>query len=207
VRCRPARPAEIGIHANGDVAIDMVLTAYERELKRHPHMNSRPRIEHCTLVNADLLKRMAAIGAIPTPFATYLHVYGEKWPEYGEDRLRWMFAHRSFLDYGIRVTGASDYDAGPFEPLMGIQSMVTRKDTEGRVWGPNQRISVDEAIRVYTINGAYASFEEDLKGSIAERKLADFVVVAEDPHGVDPDRIKTIEVVRTVVGGRTMHES
>ncbi len=83
--------------------------------------------------------------------------------------------------------------------------MVTRKDTEGRVWGPNQRISVDEAIRVCTINGARASFEEHVKGSIASGKFADFVILAADPHEVDPDQIKKIEVVRTVAGGRTMH--
>ena len=88
---------------------------------------------------------------------------------------------------------------------MAIQSMVTRRDIEGRVWGPNQRVEVDEALRICTLNGAHASFEEDLKGSIKPGKLADFVVLAEDPHEVDPDRIKEIQVVRTVVGGRTMH--
>jgi predicted amidohydrolase YtcJ len=116
-----------------------------------------------------------------------------------------MFAHKSFLDYGIPVAGASDYVPGPFEPLMAIQSMVTRKDYDGRVWGPNQRVSVDDAIRICTLNGAHASFEEGVKGSIAANKLADFVILADDPHSVDPDKIKEIQVVRTVVGGKTMH--
>jgi predicted amidohydrolase YtcJ len=87
---------------------------------------------------------------------------------------------------------------------MAIQSMVTRKDFEGRVWGPSQRITVDEAMKVCTVNSAYASFEEDVKGSIEAGKLADFVLLEKDPHEVDPDRIKEIAVVRTVVGGRTM---
>ena len=121
--------------------------------------------------------------------------------------MKWMFAHRSFLDYGISVAGASDYTPGPYEPLMAIQSMVTRKDTEGRVWGPNQRVTVDEAFRIGTINGAYASFEETIKGSITVGKLADFVIFADDPHDVDPDQIKNIPVIRTVVGGRTMYEA
>ena len=103
------------------------------------------------------------------------------------------------------VAGASDYVPGPFEPLMAIQSMVTRKDMEGRVWGGNQKISVDEALKVGTINGAYASFEEDVKGSITIGKYADFVILEQDPHDVDPDRIKHIPVARTVVGGRTMY--
>jgi predicted amidohydrolase YtcJ len=121
--------------------------------------------------------------------------------------MRSMFAHRSFLDHDIPVAPASDYTPGPFEPLMAIQSMVTRKDFEGRVWGENQRVTVDEALRICTLNGAHASFEESLKGSITAGKLADFVVLAQDPHAVDPDAIKDIEVARTVVGGKTMHQA
>ena len=116
-----------------------------------------------------------------------------------------MFAHRSFLDAGIRVPGASDYVPGPFEPLMAIQSMVTRRDYRGRVWGANQKVTVDEALRDRTINGAYASYEEQLKGSITAGKLADFVMLEKDPHDVDPDTIKDIKVVRTVVGGKTVY--
>jgi predicted amidohydrolase YtcJ len=198
---------QIGIHANGDVTIDMVLTAYERAQHEWPRDDPRHRIEHCTLVNPDLLRRIKAVGAIPTPFYTYVHYHGNKWVEYGPDRLRWMFAHRSFLDYGIPVAPASDYTPGPYEPLMAIQSMVTRKDFEGRVWGPNQKITVDEAIRICTIHGAFASFEERDKGSITPGKLADFVMLAKDPHEVDPDHIKEIEVLQTVVGGATMYRS
>jgi predicted amidohydrolase YtcJ len=162
-------------------------------------------LEHCSLVNPDLLRRIKATGSIPTPFWTYVHYHGNKWVEYGEEKMQWMFAHRSFLDYDIPVAGASDYVPGPFEPLMAIQSMVTRKDFDGRTWGPNQRITVEEAIRIGTINGAHAGFEEDLKGSITAGKLADFTMLAEDPHEVDPESIKNIQVVRTVVGGQTMH--
>ena len=196
---------QIGIHANGDIAIDMVLNAYERVQSLWPRPDPRHRIEHCSLVNPDLLRRIKATGSIPTPFYTYVHYHGNKWVYYGEEKMKWMFAHKSFLDYGIPVAPASDYTPGPYEPLMGIQSMVTRKDWMGRVWGPNQRISVDEALKVCTMNGAYASFEENIKGSITTGKLADFVILAEDPHDVDPDQIKNIEIVRTVVGGTTMY--
>ena len=196
---------QVGVHANGDVAIGMVLTAYERALARHPRPDPRHRIEHCTLINPSLLARMAKIGAIPAPFYTYVHFHGDKWAQYGEARLRSMFAHRSFLDHGIRVAGASDYVPGPYEPLMAIQSMVTRKDFAGRVWGENQRISIDESLRVCTINGAYASREERIKGSITPGKLADYVVLAEDPHEVEADKIKQIQVVQTVVGGKAVY--
>jgi predicted amidohydrolase YtcJ len=196
---------QIGIHANGDVTIDMVLKAFERAQRLHPRPDPRFRIEHCSLVNDDLLRRIKAIGAIPTPFYTYVHYHGNNWVAYGEEKMRSMFAHRSFLDRGIPAAPASDYVPGPFEPLMAIQSMVTRKDYEGRVWGANQRITVDEALRVCTRNGAYASFEEAIKGSITPGKLADFVLLGKDPHDVDPDAIEAIPVVRTVVGGRTVH--
>ena len=198
---------QVGIHANGDVTIDMVLQAYERVLGQYPHPDRRHRIEHCTLVNPGLLARLKATGTIPTPFWTYVYYHGEKWSQYGDDKLRWMFAHRSFLDTGIRVPGASDYGPGPFEPLMAIQSMVTRRDYRGREWGPNQKVTVDEALAIATIHGAWASYEENTKGSITTGKWADFVMLERAPHAVAPDAIKDIPVVRTVAGGRVTHEA
>lgn len=196
----------VGIHANGDVTIDMVLKAYERVLKGWRGDNPRFRIEHCSLVNPDLLKRIKASGVIPAPFYTYAHYHGEKWHEYGHEKMEWMFAHRSFLDYDIPVAPASDYTPGPFEPMMALQSMVTRKDPDGNVWGPNQRISVKEAMQVCTMNGAYASFEEDIKGSLTPGKLADIVVLEDDPVETDPDQLKHIKIARTMLGGQTVFE-
>ncbi|MEO2194948.1 MAG: amidohydrolase [bacterium] len=198
---------QVGIHANGDVTIDMVLNAYERVLERWPHPDRRHRIEHCSLVNPSLLQRIKDTGTIPTPFWTYIHFHGEKWQEYGAEKMEWMFAHRSFLDYDIPVPGASDYTPGPFEPLMAMQSMVTRKDFDGQVWGATQRVTVEEALRIATLHGARASYEEREKGSITAGKLADFVMLERDPHEVDPDDIKNIAVIRTVVGGRTVHDA
>jgi len=198
---------QIAIHANGDVTIDMVLNAYERVQREWPREDTRHRIEHCSLVNPSLLQRIADGRYIPAPFYTYAHYHGEKWIEYGEEKMEWMFAHKSFLDYGIMVAPASDHSPGPFEPMMAIQSMVTRKDFSGRVWGPSQRITVAQALKVCTLHGAYASFEENEKGSIAAGKLGDFVILAEDPHDVDADRIKEIQIVRTVVGGTTVYEA
>jgi predicted amidohydrolase YtcJ len=197
----------VAIHANGDVTIDMVLKAYERVQKHWPRPDPRNRIEHCSLVNPDLLKRIKAAGVVPTPFWTYAHYHGEKWKEYGSEKMNWMFAHKSFLEHDIRVPGASDYGPGPFEPLMAMQSMVTRKDYDGNVWGPRQRVTVDEALLIGTLHGAYASHEEHVKGSITPGKYADFVMLAKDPHDVNPDEIKSIPIVRTVVGGKTMYEA
>lgn len=198
---------QVAIHANGDLVIDMVLKAYEKAQAEFPRHDPRHRIEHCTLVNPGLLSRLKALDVVATPFCTYVYYHGEKMQFYGEDRLQWMFAQRSFIDYGINSTGATDYPPGPFEPLMGIQSCVTRIDSSGKLWGPNQRISVEEALKIYTLNGAYASFEENIKGSIEEGKLADLVVLGADPTQVDPMTIKDISIEQTIVGGKAVYEA
>src|SRR5262245_2329222 len=200
---RPAHEADwqIGIHANGDEGIDTVLRLYERLQRERPRRDPRFRLEHCTVVDDALVARIKALGAIPTPFSTYVYYHGEKMREYGKERLERMFALRSFLDAGVRATQASDYPPGPFEPMMALQSEVTRTDMKGTAWGPKQRISVEEAIRVGTLNGAYASYEETLKGSIEAGKLADLVVLGRDPFTEDPKRLVDIPIERTMVGG------
>src|SRR5882724_1080757 len=198
---------QVNCHANGDVAIDMVLTAVERAQKLYPIADSRPKITHCTFINDDLVRRIKAAGAIPTPFTTYPYYNSDKFKFYGEEIMSHCMAYRSFLDAGIPAAAGSDFNPGPFSPLMGIQGMVTRTGWNGETWGANQRITVDEALRVNTINGAYASREEAIKGSITPGKFADFVVLADDPHSVDPGKIKDIEIVRTVAGGNTTYQA
>jgi predicted amidohydrolase YtcJ len=198
---------QLGTHANGDVAIDITLRVYERLQREMPRPNARFRLEHCTVVNDSLIQRIKVLGAIPTPFSTYAYYHGEKMKEYGSERLNHMFALRSFLDAGVRPTQASDYPPGPFEPMMALESEVTRTDSKGNVWGPKQRISVEEAIRVGTLNGSYASYEENLKGSIEPGKLADLVVLGQDPFKVDPSQLINIPIQRTMVGGKWVFEA
>lgn len=198
---------QLGIHANGDVAIDIVLRIYERLQREIPRRDPRFRIEHCTVINDDLVRRIRDLGVIPNPFSTYVYFHGEKMREYGAERLNSMFAVRSFLDAGVRVTQTSDYPPGPFEPMMALQSSVTRTDIRGTVWGPKQRVTVEEAIRVGTLHGAYASFEEHSKGSITAGKLADLVVLGRDPLTEPPTSLITIPIERTMVGGRWVYES
>jgi predicted amidohydrolase YtcJ len=196
---------QLNCHANGDVAIDHVLTAYERALKLLPQADARPKITHCTLINDNLVRRMKAINAVPALFTSYAYYNPDKFHFYGEELMKRCMAFRTLLDAGIHAAAGSDFDPGPFSPLMGIQGMVTRTGWNGEVWGANQRISVAEALEVNTINGAYATREEGIKGSITPGKLADFVVLAEDLHTVDPGKIKDIQVVRTAVGGVTVY--
>ena len=198
---------QLNCHANGDVAIDMTLTAYERAQQAFPRVDARPKITHCTLINDDLIRRMKALGAVPAPFTSYAYYNSDKFHFYGEELMKRCMAFRSFLDAGIQVAAGSDFSPGPFAPLMGMQGMVTRTGWNGETWGANQRVSVAEALRINTLNGAYNSREEAIKGSITPGKLADFVVLADDPHTVDKEKIKDIKIVRTVTGGSTVYQA
>jgi len=198
---------QIGIHANGDVAIDVVLRVYERLQRERPRIDPRFRLEHCTVLNESLIRRIKALDAIPTPFSSYVYYRGEIMAEYGEERVNTMFALRSLLDAGIMVAPGSDYPPGPFEPMMMLQSAVTRTDSTGHLWGASQRITVDEAIRVSTLHGAYASFEEKLKGSLEPGKLADLVVLGDNPETRDPGTLMSIPIERTMVGGKWVFQA
>jgi predicted amidohydrolase YtcJ len=194
-------------HANGDVAIERVLNVYERIQKENARPDPRFRIEHCTLINDSLVQRMRSLGVIPVPFSGYVYYHGEKMHNYGADRLTHMFAMRSFLDAGLRPPDSSDYTASPADPMMWLQSQATRTDMKGNVWGPNQRITLPEAIRCGTIHGAYASFEEKIKGSIEPGKVADLVVLGRDPFRENPGSLAKIPVERTMAGGEWTYES
>jgi predicted amidohydrolase YtcJ len=198
---------QVNCHANGDVAINMVLTAMERAQQAFPRADARPKITHCTLINEDLLRRIKAAGVVPAVFTSYAYYNSDKFHFYGDDLMKHCMAFRTFLDAGVPAAAGSDFSPGPFDPRMGIQGMVTRTGWNGETWGANQRVSVEQALRINTINGAYNSHEETMKGSITPGKLADFVVLADDPHTVDQEKIKDIPIVRTVVGGSTVYQA
>ena len=191
-------------HANGDVAIDMVLTAFERATKLIPGREIRPKITHCTNVNPDLVQRIKAVGAVPNLFSTYAYYNSDKFGFYGAEMMEHMMAFRMLLDAGVPVTAGSDFPPGPIAPLMALQGMVTRKGWDNKIWGASQRVTVAEALRVLTANGAIASFEENLKGTISPGKLADIVLLDRDPLTADPETLKDIKVTQTLVGGKTV---
>jgi len=198
---------QIGIHANGDVGIANSVNVFEKIQKEHARNDPRFRLEHCTVINDDILRRMKAMNVIANPFSTYVYWHGEKMVNYGKERLESMFAVRSFIDNGITVTQTSDYPPGPYEPMMAMQSSVTRTDMSGNVWGASQKITIEEALKVGTINGAYASYEENIKGSLETGKYADLVVLDEDPTEVDQNTIVDIKIERTMVNGKWVYES
>jgi predicted amidohydrolase YtcJ len=153
----------------------------------------------------ELLERIKNAGLVVAPHS-YIWEHGDKMEGYGEWRWDWMHAARSMLDLGIPIAGNSDSPVSPADPLLRLQDMVTRQSAEGKVYGAKQRIAAEEALRAWTLGGAYASFEENIKGSIEPGKLADFVVLSADPTLVKPDTIKDIVVERTFVGGKSVCE-
>ncbi|MGD0501660.1 MAG: amidohydrolase [Steroidobacteraceae bacterium] len=198
---------QLATHANGERAIDRILGVYEDLNREFPRRDPRFRIEHCTVVTPALIARMRAVGAIPIPFAGYVNFHGDILHFYGDDRAARMFAYRSFIDAGLRPPSSSDYTASPPAPMLWLYSETTRRDPTGHVWGEAQRITVNEALRSMTLNGAYASFEEHEKGSIAPGKLADLTVLAQDPLAVPAELWLDIPVERTMLGGKWVYES
>jgi hypothetical protein len=191
---------QIATHSNGDREIDMVLTAIERAQAANPRPDARHRIEHASVMTQALLERAKKAGVILV-FHSYMWEHGDKLASYGEKRLAMVHPYRTAIDMGVHVAGHSDSTVSAADPLLRIQDMVTRKGENGVGYGVNQRVSVEEAIKVWTLDGAYATFEEKDKGSIAPGKLADFAVLRKDPRKVPVDSIKDIVVDSTFIGG------
>src|SRR6202789_4008538 len=195
---------QVATHSNGDREIDMVLTAIERAAAKNPRPDARWRIEHASVMNQALLDRAKRDGVILV-FHSYMWEYGDILQSYGPDRLAMVHAYRTAIDMGIHVAGHSDSPISAADPMLRIQDMVTRKSQQGMVVGGNQKVSVDEAIKVWTLDGAYATFEEKIKGSITPGKLGDFVVLQKDPRKVQPNTIKDIILEATYLAGNKVY--
>jgi len=195
------------VHANGERAINMFLDVIEEAQEKYPRRDPRNRAIHCTVVNSDIIERIKKLGILPTIFGPYPYYHGDKiLPAFGAERLERMFAARSFLDAGVKVSAHSDHHASPYRPLMGIHALVNRRTAKGESAGQSQRISVMEALRLYTINAAYHSFEENVMGSIEPGKYADMVVLGKDILTVPTETIINIPIDMTIVGGRIVYQ-
>ena len=201
---------QVGVHAIGDRAISAVLDSYEKALKELPRADHRLRIEHCGICTPAIVERIRGMGVLPVPQPIFLYGEGESYHAgLGEERVKWAYPLRSFLESGIVTPMSSDCPATSgtelISPLLGIYVAVTRKTDSGRELGPEQRIGVEDALKCYTLNSAYATFEDDVKGSIEPGKLADFAVLSEDPTRIAEGKIKDVYAEMTVVGGRVVY--
>ncbi|MCU0852910.1 MAG: amidohydrolase [Thermoplasmata archaeon] len=195
-------------HSCGDRGVRVVLDAYENASAKNPPKERRHRIEHDEIVSLEDIPRFQKLGVIPSmqPLHADLSapdfddVYGKT---IGPERLERSFPWRSMVTSGARLAFSSDWPVADMNPFLGIHTAVTR----GRLVGTQNTISLEEAIKCYTINAAYASFEENVKGSIEVGKLADLVVLSHDLFKIHADKIKDVEPVLTIVGGREVYRS
>lgn len=198
---------QVGCHAIGDAAISLLLDAYERAHHEAPRADTRHRIEHCSIIDEALMERIAGLGAIPIPGTTFLNATRKAYTEnVGLDRLRFTYPMKTFAARGIIAAASSDAPVISLNPLLGIQTMVSRRDRTGEPIWPEEAISVEEALKAYTVNGAFASFEEHRKGALSPGKLGDVTILDTDPRRVPPREIAQIEVDYTVMGGRVVWE-
>ena len=189
------------MHAMGDQAIDMTLTAIEKALMEAPRKSHRCRIEHASVLNKELIQRIKQLGIIVSVQPKCVISEFSVWSAddcLGPKRARWLYPLKKLINEGIRVIGGSDCPMEPLSPLQGIQAAVERQ------FFPEEQITVDEALRMYTVNAAYASFEEKIKGSIEDGKLADLAVLSGDPRKTPPSKIGDINVNMTIVGGKVV---
>jgi predicted amidohydrolase YtcJ len=198
---------QLAVHAIGDRAISYILDCYAEAIEQYPKSDHRHRIEHCGVVNPQIIDRIRKLGLIPVMQQHFIGELGDGFRTVlGPERTRWCYPQRSFLDRGIPIPGSSDRFVINGAPLLGIHDAVNQKTDSGEDYVPEEKITAEEAIRAYTLHSAYASFEESIKGSIEAGKLADFAILGEDPTAIDPAEIASIAVNGTIMGGRLLFE-
>ena len=201
---------QVMVHAIGDRAIRMQLDIYERVERENGARDRRFRIEHAQHIAPPDIPRFASLGVIAS-MQPYHAIDDGRWAErvIGPERIRTTYAFRSLRDAGARLAFGSDWFVAPPAPLEGIYAAVTRRTLDDRNpggWVPEQKITVEDALRAYTIGGAYASFDELEKGSLERGKLADFVLIDRDLTRIAPETIRDAKIVMTVVGGRVVYD-
>jgi len=194
----------VAIHAIGDRAMDMVIDSYEKAKLAEPGWTSRPRIIHAQITRYDQLQRMAKLGIVcdiqPIFVPTDLHFVETR---VGAESAKYSYAWKTMGELGIHTAGGSDCPVESCNPLWGMHAAITRQDQNGypkEGWHPAERLTAEEALALFTTGSAYAAHEEEIKGSLSAGKLADFVVLPEDPTEVPPERLLTMEVIATHVG-------
>jgi hypothetical protein len=190
---------QIGVHAIGDRAIENVLEAFKKALKKLPRQNHRHRIEHCSVMNPKLIKLMKRLDVIASVQPHF--VISDFWTSdrVGPQRARWTYPFKKLLKEGVCVASGSDCPIEDISPLLGIWAAATRKDNV------EERLSVEEALKTYTLNAACASFDEDKKGTIEAGKLADLTILSDDPTKIPTEKIRDVKVEVVIVGGKVVY--
>jgi predicted amidohydrolase YtcJ len=194
---------QIAVHAIGDRAIRVVLDAYEAAQAAVPRPDPRHRVEHAGVLPDGLLERMRRLGVIPVGQQHFIGELGDSMrAAVGERRIRWTYRQKSILRQGLVLAGSSDCFVVDGRPLLGIHDAVNQTTAAGRPYAPEEALTVEEALRAYTWGSAYVVRREREMGTLEPGKLADFVVLDQNPLAVDPAAIRNLRVLATFVGGR-----
>ena len=201
---------QVIIHAIGDRANDLILTIYEQVERENGEHDRRFRIEHAQHLRAQDIPRFARDKVIAS-MQPYHAIDDGRWAEkrIGKERAKTTYAFRFMLDSGAVLAFGTDWTVAPMDPLLSVYAAVTRRTLDGKNangWVPEQKISVEEAVRAYTVGSAYAEFQETVKGSITPGKLADLVILSRDIFKIDPKDIESTKVVMTILDGRVVYE-
>ena len=190
---------QLGVHAIGDRAVEAVLKAFSKALKEFPRKNHRHRIEHCSVLNPKLIKRMKRLGVIALVQPHF--IFSDFWvtDRLGKARARWVYPFKTLIEEGLVCAAGSDCPVEPISPLLGIWAAATRKNH------PEESLTVEEALRMYTVNAAYVSFDEKWKGTVEAGKLADLTILLDDPCAVSAEKIKDVSVEMVIVDGRVVY--
>ncbi len=198
---------QTGIHAIGDAAIEQVLNAIEAAQAANPAPGRRHRIEHCGWLRPDQMDRLERLHVLPVAQASFLYWFGDNYETVLEkDRIAASHPFRTWIERGLNPSASTDCPVTDIDPRAVIYNMVTRKTRTGKVFGPEQRLSIDEALHAYTFGSAYASHEEGLKGRLEPGQLADIAVFDRDLTAVDPEALLDAICEMTLRGGEIVHE-
>ena len=201
---------QVLVHAIGDRANDLILSIFEQVEKEDGPRDRRFRIEHAQHIRPQDIPRFARDKVIAS-MQPYHAIDDGRWAEkrIGSERAKTTYAFRSLLDSGATLAFGTDWTVAPLNPLLSVYGAVTRRTIDGKNpngWIPQQKITVDEAVRAYTVGSAYAEFQESVKGTITPGKLADLVILSRDIFSIDPVEIENVKVLMTIVDGRVVYE-
>lgn len=201
---------QLAVHTIGDASLRNTLRSFRKMLKTKPDDDARPIIIHAQIANLELFKKMKELGVVAAIQPSFL---ATDWPilhdRIGMERSRTSYAWNTMWKEGIVLSGSSDSPIEPIDPLLGIHAAVTRQDREDKPeegWYPKEKLSVKQAVQLYTCNSAYQSFEEDIKGSLTKNKVADFIVLSENIFTIDIKKIKDVKVEKTYLGGKLVYQ-
>jgi len=198
---------QVTSHAVGDRAVTMIVNAIEKALEQYPRADHRHRIEHCAMVNDKILERIRQLGIVPVPNPIFLYEFGDGYVlNYGKERAFKMFTNKSYFDRGIIAAGSSDCPITFSNPILNMHLAVNRETQSGQIINPDERVTIKQALRMFTYHGAYASFDEDKKGSIEVGKLADLAVLSDNLLDVPTNKIKNVSVDMTIIDGKIVYE-